>query len=142
MGNYSSSQYLSDLKNASVTHLSSFEGLSCYVKVAHITDGDTFHLIFKTIQSKNAPFVKHRVRMAHYDAPEKNTLLGKEATEYAEKFIGDKIFWCKFLKNDKYGRPLVELFHKKNDKYSINQEIIDYGYGKPYEGKGPKFMEQ
>ena len=51
-----------------------------------------------------------------------------------EKLIGQKVYLVLEEHNDKYGRLLGELFYDKELTESINQDIIDRGYGKSYGG--------
>jgi micrococcal nuclease len=60
------------------------------------------------------------------------------ARDYLRGLILDKIIEIDVVNDgndDPYGRLLVEVFI---DGVNINQDMLDRGYGKPYEGVGPK----
>ncbi len=54
-----------------------------------------------------------------------------EAKEFLSSQILNKIITVKFKQNDKYGRPLVELF---NQDININNLMVEKGYAKSYDG--------
>jgi endonuclease YncB( thermonuclease family) len=45
--------------------------------------------------------------------------------------LGETLLEGEFFKNDKYGRPLVKLYRDQN---CINDQMIQSGHGKPYDG--------
>ena len=127
----------------------SLEGLKTYAKVTNIYDGDTCHLIFDFHTGKtNNTLVDIRVRMAHYNSAEIKTNDKEEkekaieARDYFRKICDNKIVYVEFGKYEKYGRPLVVLYFKKehcgNLNKSINFHMMDMKMGKKYEGKGEK----
>lgn len=56
-----------------------------------------------------------------------------EAKEFLSEQILNKVITIEFLTNDKYGRPLVNLFLNDNIQ-SINNLMIQKGYAKAYDG--------
>jgi len=59
---------------------------------------------------------------------------GEIAKKRLEELIYDKIIYIKFLKFDKYGRPLVQIYIKNSDDKSINEIMIEENNGKIYDG--------
>ena len=127
----------------------SLDGLKTYAKVTNIYDGDTCHLIFDFHTGKtNNTLVDIRVRMAHYNCAEIKTIDKEEkekaieARDYFRKICDNKIVYVEFGHMDKYGRPLVVLYFKKehcgNLNKSINTHMMDMNHGKKYEGFGEK----
>jgi|SaaInlStandDraft_7_1057024.scaffolds.fasta_scaffold07130_7 endonuclease YncB( thermonuclease family) len=56
----------------------------------------------------------------------------KDAKQFLENLILDKVIKINFLKNDKYGRPLSTLFI---EEININELMIQQGYANRYYGK-------
>jgi endonuclease YncB( thermonuclease family) len=89
------------------------------------------------------------VRMNGYDSPEmkpaisnpnrdeikKKALMAKEAL----KTYLEGITYLRFDGFDKYGRVLGTLFQTKEDPVSVNQKMIDTGYGYVYNGGTKQF---
>lgn len=143
MGNKTSStekQYIEELKSIKEIKTFSYEGLKVHVKVYSVYDGDTCNVIFKDTLDKDSQFKRIRCRMAHYDSAEikgksdKEKKLAISARDYLSERVLGKIVYVHFQKNDKWGRPIIEMYMKKGDQLSINQLMIKNGYGKPYEG--------
>lgn len=121
----------------------SFIGKSFIGIPANVYDGDTLSIIFVY----NGTPVKYRCRALGYDSPEMKPLLSKPNREaektlaYAakERFIElltqhpENNIFIKCHEFDKYGRLLVEIWNY-TDEESINNIMINEGYGKPYSG--------
>lgn len=118
-------------------------------KVLQVYDGDTIWLATKI----NGKYYKIRVRMKGYDSPELRPKLdtlnrdeeiaaAKKAKERLENLILNKIVHVRFFKNDKYGRPLCDIYRYTKlfcifdtiDCNSINNIMINEGYGYKYDG--------
>lgn len=116
------------------------ENIESYV--VDVYDGDTLDIVF----DMRGIMTRHRLRLKGYDSPEvkpKKTTLHRDTHKKAgllvrnylrEKLIGEKVYLVLEEHNDKYGRLLGELFYDKELTESINQDIIDRGYGKSYGG--------
>jgi len=111
--------------------LFSFDGYECYAYCAKVCDGDTVWLVFKYFNK----VIKLRCRCAGYNSAEKNTDQGVIASTYLSELIEDNIVRVKFGKNDKYGRPLVNIYF---GTIEVNRHMVEKGYGKIYFGVGPK----
>ena len=46
-----------------------------------------------------------------------------------------KLIWVEFGDSDKYGRPLVQLFERKNGIQSVNSMLVAEHYALEYDGK-------
>lgn len=98
-------------------------------KVIRVVDGDTIDV---EIDLGFDIWHKVRLRLAHIDAYEQNTVKGRQATAYLKACLEqDPLVEITTLKTDKYGRYLAEVFVKGN---SINQNLLKIGYAIPYEG--------
>lgn len=86
---------------------------------------------------------KVRVRLLGLDTPEikpskdipnrdEHIKKAKEARDFLAHLILNKIVHVKFCQNDKYGRPLCEIF---SDSVNLNDLMIMKGFGKRYSGK-------
>ncbi len=69
--------------------------------------------------SKNLPNREAHIKKAH------------EAKDFLSSIVLNKVIYCEFMQNDKYGRPLVKIFH--NNK-NISEIMIEKGHAKPYDG--------
>jgi endonuclease YncB( thermonuclease family) len=121
----------------------SFIGKSFIGVPTNIYDGDTLSIIFVY----NGIPVKYRCRALGYDSPEMKPLLSNPnrlmekvlAKAAKDRFIElltkhtEKNIFIKCHEFDKYGRLLVEIWNNI-DKDSINNIMINEGYGKPYTG--------
>jgi micrococcal nuclease len=101
--------------------------------IVKVHDGDTVHAIFKFLGTQ----YKFHVRLNGIDTPELRTkkLIEKEAaikiTNYLKSKILDKqvILDCQGF--DKYGRLLAII---TCDSININEDLINKGYAKKYDG--------
>ena len=120
-----------------------FKGKTFYAKPCHIYDGDTFSVIF----NYKGELIKHRCRCYGYDTAEMKPLKSIEnrdeikklayaaknrITELLEKHE-TKLIKIECLDFDKYGRILIKAYNNIDEK-SINEIMIEEGYGKAYNG--------
>lgn len=125
----------------------SFQGIVTLCKQVDCYDGDTQTIIFYYREQ----LTQQSVRLANLDCPEikpkksgrtKESLMReKEAAVKARNRLNQltsgKLLVVEFLKCDKYGRPLVFLYHDKehyNLGKSINQQMVEEGHGVEYDG--------
>jgi endonuclease YncB( thermonuclease family) len=121
----------------------SFEGSIFYAKHCNIYDGDTFSVIF----NYKGDFIKYKARCIGYDSPEMKPLKSNE-NRIQEKELAlksknrfeellnkheTKLVKIECFDFDKYGRLLVKVWNMVDEK-SINQIMIEEGYGKTYDG--------
>jgi len=117
-----------------------FEGLITIAKVYKVYDGDTISIIFKY----NNEFIRDSCRIAGIDTPElsrcsdEEKQMGYIARDYLKTLILDKVIKVQFIKPDKYGRPLINIFLLDEQQTNINNLMITGGYAVKYNGKGPK----
>lgn len=146
--------YDKKLRKAIKTKNFSYNGLKLTGKVVSVYDGDTCTIVFR-YQGK---LQQHSCRMLGYDSPEmkppkknKNRDAEIEAAQSAKKALEEQVsrstlvtVYC--YEFDKYGRILVTLHSKKwcglKDDYSINDYMIEHGYGYPYEGGKKKVFKE
>lgn len=109
-------------------------------EVLAVTDGDTVDLL---IDLGFDPVYRRlkRARLYGLDAPEKNTIKGKEVKAWLEAKlpVGSTVFVQTVKvkageKQEKYGGFLVNLFINNFQEVSLNQQMLDFGYAKPYYG--------
>ena len=122
----------------------SLEGQYKLCKVVDIYDGDTCRVVF----NHNGYIHKWNIRMNGYDTPEMrpSKLLpnrdeikkkAKESKNYLKSIISnseDQLVYLKCGTFDKYGRLLGDMFINRDDTNSVNQLMIDKGYGYEYHG--------
>ena len=112
----------------------SFEGVEKYARIVKVYDGDTCTILFRWKKQN----IKTSCRILGIDTPElrtsnkKEKALGYAAKEYLEYMILEQILKVKFSKDDKYGRPLVEIF--LHNGTSVADLMIKQGHAKPYFG--------
>jgi len=110
-------------------------------KVIKCYDGDTFYCIFK----HDNKYQKFKVRMLHYNSPEirpsrkKSTNDRKmekinaiKAKKKLEQLILNKIIVLYCKKFDNFGRILAEVKLDVKDKETVNDIMLNEGYGVPY----------
>jgi endonuclease YncB( thermonuclease family) len=97
----------------------SFKGLITFVKVVYIIDGDTCDVVFPVNLGNNINFIKTRVRLLGYDAPEIKTKnsqqkeLGLIAKKALSELVIDNNHIIMDIKGiDAFGRSLVVLYRK------------------------------
>ena len=121
----------------------SFKNRVFYGKPCNIYDGDTFSIIFHYKDE----LIKYRCRCLGYDSPEmkpslqnKNRFIEKElALKAKQRFIEliskheTKLVKIECFEFDKYGRLLVNVYNLVDEK-SVNNIMIEEGFGKVYDG--------
>ncbi len=121
------------------------------VKVIKCYDGDTMHCIFKF----NGKYQKFKIRLSGYDSCEMKQSLKLEphirnelklkanlAKEKLEELILNKNVYLFCQGQDKYGRILGIVKLTLDSEKSINDIMIDGGFGYKYEGKTKKTNEE
>jgi len=112
----------------------SFAGVEKYARIIKVYDGDTCTILFKWKKQN----IKTSCRILGIDTPELRTKnkkekeLGWKAKEFLERLILEKVLKVKFSKDDKYGRPLVEIF--LHNVQSISDIMKTNGHTKTYYG--------
>jgi len=130
---YKTKRYLKKL-NANEINRFSFDGVKKYARIVKVYDGDTCTIIFRWKKQN----IKCSCRIYGIDTPEiktsntKERELGYKAKDFLSSMILEKVLMVHFLKDDKYGRPLVNIF--LNNNQSISDAMISGGYAKPYFG--------
>lgn len=100
------------------------------------------NLITDSNPNKKISFYEIRIRIYGIDTPEmkpsKNLLNRDEhikkahqAKDYLSNMILNKIIYCEFMQNDKYGRPLAKLYYQNKN---ISNIMIENGFAKSYDG--------
>jgi endonuclease YncB( thermonuclease family) len=136
-----------DLLNNSFSTLQkfTFSGIITKCKVVDVYDGDTVTIVFY----HNDQPIKDTFRMYGYDSPEMKPLktvqnrdLHIQAAKISKNIMlnltKDKILWVKFNNEEKYGRLMGGLYFQEpvnNTIKSINDYMIENGYGKAYKGE-------
>jgi endonuclease YncB( thermonuclease family) len=136
-----------DLLNNSFSTLEkfSFNNFVTKCKVVDVYDGDTLTIVFY----HNDQPIKDSFRMYGYDSPEMKplkTMQNRELHVQAAKITKnklinltkDKILWVKFCHEEKYGRLMGKLYFQEpidDTIKSINDFMIENGYGKSYKGE-------
>lgn len=103
-------------------------------KILQITDGDT--VVLSTDLGCEI-FVTMKCRLSGINAPEKNVQAGKDAKKFIESLlsVGDEITIKTYKdEKEKYGRYLAVLFIPTST-ISVNQQMIDAGHAKEYNGE-------
>jgi endonuclease YncB( thermonuclease family) len=114
-------------------------------RVIDVYDGDTIVIAMEAF-SKIFAF---RVRLAHVNTPELKPALSlpnrdevveraKAARDFLAKQILGRVVWLNILGYEKYGRLLAEIYLSEEATHTINELIIDSGYGVRYELKASK----
>ena len=116
----------------------SLVGYKTYAKCVYVYDGDTIHTVFK-IPNANE-FYKWNIRLSGIDTPEmksKNSAEKEKAVkskEYLANKILNKIIIVECAEFDKYGRLLANIYTLDNTNKTINDEMIELGHAKAYDG--------
>lgn len=147
------------------------DGIALYCEVDHVYDGDTltlripiqYHLSSFRKQEKGEslppeyteyPFILARVRLAGIDTPELRTKdeVEKQGAIAAKKYLEQLCAQTKpkknrpfvvFGKQDKYGRPLADLYATSNlkEERSFSTQLIQANLGYAYHGGTKKSSE-
>lgn len=116
-----------------------FKGREATAKCVSVYDGDTASFVFQPC--KGSPAFKYSCRMYGYNSAEmhgrtkEEKTVAKQARDELASIICGKLVTLKFHDEDKYGRPLVDVYI---DEVHVNKLMLDLGYGKEYYGKGEK----
>lgn len=97
-------------------------------KVTRVVDGDTIDV---EIDLGFDIWHKVRLRLAHIDAYEKSTEIGKEAAAFLKALLEGFFVEIYTEKTDKYGRYLATVIL---NGVNLNDQLISKGYAVPYEG--------
>jgi endonuclease YncB( thermonuclease family) len=108
----------------------SLNGTNVIGKVVRVYDGDT---IWVVIPIHNI-LSKIKIRLYGLDTPELKTSEGEKARDYLESIVLNKLVKLSFLKDDKYGRPLANIYTLTEPSGCINDKLIQMGFAKPYFG--------
>lgn len=103
-------------------------------QVVRVIDGDTLEL---SVDLGFAVGVRQIFRLAHVNAPEKNTREGVAVkVMLMERMpVGEKVrVRTQKDRQEKFGRYLCDLFHPPEAAISLNEELLRDGLAKPYEG--------
>jgi micrococcal nuclease len=87
-------------------------------ELVRVKDGDTYVILVDL----NTPFkikTEITVRVNKVNCPEKNTLAGKNATEFAKDYLREKELTINVSGLDKYGRYVCDLTVNNEDFASI-----------------------
>src|SRR4051812_13826238 len=98
--------------------------------VTRVIDGDTYEVELDLGFSISA---KMPLRLAHVDAPEKNTEAGIAAKAFVTQFFDPlpcPVWVVSYKPHDKYGRYLAEVWVKDT---SLGLTLVEEGLAKPYE---------
>ena len=119
------------------------ENHSKLAKVVDVYDGDSCQVVFE----HNRLINRWNVRMHGYDTPEmrprktvENRLeiieKAKAARDYLKSLImnEDQLIYIKCHDFDKYGRVLGEIYLNQGDSKSVNELMVENGYGYTYHG--------
>jgi micrococcal nuclease len=133
---YKTKRYLKKLDPSKIKSFS-FNGVQKYARIVKVYDGDTCTIIFRWKKQN----IKCSCRLYGIDTPEIRTTNKKEkelgyiAKDFLSSLLLEKVVMVHFLKDDKYGRPLVNIFLNGS---SIQEIMITNGFAKPYFG-GKKY---
>ena len=128
--------------NTDEHELFSWEGKTFVGKPCDVYDGDTLSVCWYY----NGEIVKYRCRCNGYDSPEMRPSLSlpnrdevkakalEAKNRFKELLQQDSTITIKCDKFEKYGRTLITIFNKTNGNKSLNQIMIDEGYGYVYTG--------
>lgn len=117
------------------------DGLTTLAKCVKVYDGDTATFAFRP-HALLQPFT-FSCRFKGYNSAEikgkteAEKLKAKQSRDFLASYIKDKIVKLVIYENDKYGRPIVDVYI--NNIY-INDLMVRNGHGVPYDGTGPKLF--
>lgn len=105
-----------------------------HATVRKVVDADTVDLL---IDLGCDVMYKMRCRLDGVNAPEKNTLAGKDAKAWMQEqlLVGNAVVVRTIKdKKEKYGRYLAEVY-LPNQEVSLNETLKEQGYAKEYHGE-------
>lgn len=124
-------------------NLFSFKDYKTKCRVVDVYDGDTCTIIFKYRDE----IIKYKVRCYGYDSPEmkpkrdienRDEIIerAKEARKYFSNLVNYEsgLIWVHLHEFDKYGRLLGTFYKNETSEKSINDIMIENGYGYSYFG--------
>jgi endonuclease YncB( thermonuclease family) len=120
------------------TNKFSLAGYKTYAKCVYVYDGDTIHVVFKSPNSND--FFKWNVRLTGIDTPEMKSknIAEKEKAVKSKEYLANKILNKIIIVDcggfDKYGRLLATIYPQDNENKSLNDEMIECGHAKAYDG--------
>lgn len=104
-------------------------------RVASIWDADTLRLDIDL--GFGIWTARQAFRLAGIDAPELGTVEGRAARDWLRGLLpaGTELIAITHKDSgDKYGRYLADLYLPSDPATSINQQLIDAGHARPYDG--------
>jgi endonuclease YncB( thermonuclease family) len=119
-----------------LTHLGLFDA-----KCSSVYDGDTITLYFEYYKGL---FVKAKCRLVNIDCAEIKSKDNNEkefaikTREIIKEMILDKHVKIRATVLDKFGRLLITVYTKELGEKSLNDWIVENGYGYEYNGKCKK----
>lgn len=131
---YRDKKRLSLIEPDEITKFSFETGKKKYAKVYKVYDGDTISVVFRWSKE----YIKTSCRIIGIDTPEIRTKnleekkLGIEVRDFLRTLILGKVIKINLYQNDKYGRPLIDVFTE--DGRSIKDILIEKNYAKEYDG--------
>jgi endonuclease YncB( thermonuclease family) len=120
----------------------SLEGFRDYAKIVKVYDGDTVWAVIVY----NGELTKFRCRLARCDAPEMRPPKGaknrdriiqraKASRDFLQSLLPENgIVFMEVVGFEKWGRLLVELRHRPEDREAFSDILIQNGYAKSYDG--------
>jgi endonuclease YncB( thermonuclease family) len=154
-------QKLSAIKNEDI-ELFTLNGVKTMGKIVDMYDGDTCKIVLLVNMQKfncrlmglDTPEMKPSLKKEHRDQEIlnahkcRNRLIQLATNSHCTSLdlilkkpdckslidTNTKLIYIHCLEFDKYGRLLVELFQHEHDKISINQQLINEGLAKAYDG--------
>ena len=105
-------------------------------KIVHCVDGDTVHAVLKY----NKKYQKFKIRLLGYNSPElkpptsdpdRDSIIDKatQAKHRLEELVLNKKVHLQVQGFDAFGRLLSNVLINKNDKKSVNQIMLEEGFG-------------
>jgi len=128
-----------ELKNEVLTARSYiFQGLTTIGYCFKVIDGDTIKCVIKY----NNEFLKVTVRFDGVDTAEKKSKnpleesLAKKASEFTKNLLENRTVKLIFLKTDKYGRHLCNVYQISDVKTgaSVSEQLIEKNLANTYNG--------
>jgi len=119
----------------------SYHGKSFLAKVVDLYDGDTGRIVFRD----NLRMVQYKFRLYGIDTPElkpprsmknrdKEIENAKKARDFLANLVLNQVVYVECLEFDKYGRILINIYHSRWNRRSINNLMIEKGLGEKYFG--------